>query len=90
MSLTQNTLQNSRPLIQDGLLQPDGPWTLAIFIESGADACIMDEGSCTQPGLDGVPVSTAGDSHTPDHALLDFLLAWDIPGFGYTIPVSIG
>ena len=49
--------QNQRALFQGQLLLPDGPHTLAIFIDSGADACIISEEVVLQLGLKRVSLS---------------------------------
>ncbi len=48
--------QSQRPLFQGHLLLPDGPHTLAIFIDSGADARIIDEEVVLQLVLERVPL----------------------------------
>ena len=45
-----------RALLQARLLLPDGPHTMATFIDSGADACIIDEELALQLGLGRVPL----------------------------------
>lgn len=48
--------QSQRPLFQGRLLLPGGPHTLAIFIDSGADACIINEEVVLQLGIKRVPL----------------------------------
>ncbi len=47
----------SRPQLHARLLLPGGLRSLAVLIDSGADACIIDEGLVRQLGLQRVPLS---------------------------------
>ena len=64
--------QSQRPLFQGRLLLPDGPHTLAIFTDSGADACIINEEVVIQLGLKQVLLphlvpARALEGHNPGH-----------------------
>ena len=57
--MSPTSLASPRPqraLLQARLLLPDGPHTMATFIDSGADACIIDEELAHQLGLGRVPL----------------------------------
>ena len=88
--------QSQRPLFHGRLLLPDGTHTLAIFIDSGADACIINEEVVLQLGLkrvllphpvparalDGHILGTVMHQTSPVHLLLSLALPVCLSSWG--------
>uniref|UniRef100_A0A8D3E617 Retrotransposon-derived protein PEG10 n=1 Tax=Scophthalmus maximus TaxID=52904 RepID=A0A8D3E617_SCOMX len=64
------TFQEKRPLFHIKLFLPEGSHALSTFIDSGADASIMDEGLVQQLGIDRVPLPRPVAVHALDGHLL--------------------
>uniref|UniRef100_A0A8D3DWB3 CCHC-type domain-containing protein n=1 Tax=Scophthalmus maximus TaxID=52904 RepID=A0A8D3DWB3_SCOMX len=64
------TFQEKRPLFHIKLFLPEGSDALSTFIDSGADASIMDEGLVQQLGINRVPLPRPVAVHTLDGHLL--------------------
>lgn len=79
VSQTPGFVPAQRPLSHARLLLPDSSQALAVFIDSGSDASIMDEELMLQLGIDRVPLSRPVPASALDGHLLGTVTHQTVP-----------